>query len=181
MQSHTRPAEIPPSSTRPGLPPNLSRPRGSNPPFVLRTDRNRSPKPREAPSPFLEIEMMLRVPSSPAAASANQPAAAGSAARASVRVAAPRPFGTKCMAAAKGKEVLSGVVFQPFKELKGDLSLVPQKPDQSLTRHKYIDECEAAINQQIKSVLCSLLPLFWNGGFSFLITCLDCGEYLGNL
>jgi ferritin heavy chain len=125
--------------------------------------------------------MMLRVPPSPAAASANQPAAAGSAARASVRVAAPRPFGTKCMAAAKGKEVLSGVVFQPFEELKGDLSLVPQKPDQSLTRHKYIDECEAAINQQIKSVLCSLLPLFWNGGFSFLITCLDCGEYLGNL
>jgi ferritin heavy chain len=93
--------------------------------------------------------MMLRVPPSPAAASANQPDAAGSAARASVRVAAPRPFGTKCMAAAKGKEVLSGVVFQPFEELKGDLSLVPQKPDQSLTRHKYIDECEAAINQQI--------------------------------
>jgi hypothetical protein len=82
-------------------------------------------------------------------------------------MAAPRPFGTTCRAAAKGKEVLSGVVFLPLEELKGELSLVPQKPDQSLTRHKYIDECEAAINQQIKSVFCSLtimlLPLFWNG------------------
>jgi hypothetical protein len=34
-------------------------------------------------------------------------------------MAAPHPFGTTCRAAAKGKEVLSGVVFQPFEELKG--------------------------------------------------------------
>jgi ferritin heavy chain len=89
--------------------------------------------------------MMLRVSPSPAA-SANQRPAAAAAFPASVRVAA-------CRAAAKGKEVLSGVVFQPFEELKGELSLVPQNPDQSLARHKYVDDCEAAINEQIKSVL----------------------------
>jgi hypothetical protein len=76
------------------------------------------PKPREAPSPFLEIEMMLRVSPSPAAASANLPAAAGSVARAFVTVATPRPFRTTCRAAAKGKELLSGVVFQLFEELR---------------------------------------------------------------
>jgi ferritin heavy chain len=55
-----------------------------------------------------------------------------------------------CRAAAKGKEVLSGVMFQPFEELKGELSLVPQGKDQSLARHKFVDECEAALNEQIK-------------------------------
>jgi ferritin heavy chain len=89
--------------------------------------------------------MMLRVPPSPAASANQRPAAAAAAFPASVRVAA-------CRAAAKGKEVLSGVVFQPFEELKGELSLVPQNPDQSLARHKYVDDCEAAINEQIKSV-----------------------------
>jgi ferritin heavy chain len=63
--------------------------------------------------------MMLRVSPSRAAASANQPAAASFAARTSVTMAAPHPFGTTCRAAAKGKEVLSGVAFQPFEELKG--------------------------------------------------------------
>ncbi|TVU27518.1 hypothetical protein EJB05_30135 [Eragrostis curvula] len=98
--------------------------------------------------------MMLRVSPSPsaAAAAANQLAGAASATPAPVRVAAPRASpaaGTACRAAAKGKEVLSGVVFQPFEELKGELSLVPQSPNQSLARHKFVDECEAAINEQI--------------------------------
>ncbi|TVU27464.1 hypothetical protein EJB05_30075 [Eragrostis curvula] len=92
--------------------------------------------------------MMLRVSPSPSAA-ANQLAGAASATPASVRVAAPRASPTACRAAAKGKEVLSGVVFQPFEELKGELSLVPQSPNQSLARHKFVDECEAAINEQI--------------------------------
>jgi ferritin heavy chain len=61
---------------------------------------------------------MLRVSPSPAAASANLPAAAGSVARAFVTVATPRPFRTTCRAAAKGKELLSGVVFQLFEELR---------------------------------------------------------------
>ncbi|XP_062204017.1 ferritin-1, chloroplastic [Phragmites australis] len=93
--------------------------------------------------------MMLRVSPSPAAA---QLAGAGLA-PASVRVAlAPRGLrsaGTACGAAGKGKEVLSGVVFQPFEEIKGELSLVPQSPNQSLARHKFVDDCEAAINEQI--------------------------------
>jgi ferritin heavy chain len=97
--------------------------------------------------------MMLRVSPSPAAAASHP----------SVRVPPPAPaprvslspsFGrTVCRpaaAAGKGKEVLSGVVFQPFEEIKGELSLVPQTPDKSLARQKFVDECEAAINEQIK-------------------------------
>ncbi|EMS58936.1 Ferritin-1, chloroplastic [Triticum urartu] len=55
-------------------------------------------------------------------------------------------------AAGKGKKeevLLSGVMFQPFEELKGELSLVPQAEGQSLARQKFVDECEAAINEQI--------------------------------
>ncbi|CAN6300811.1 unnamed protein product [Urochloa humidicola] len=95
--------------------------------------------------------MMLRVSPSPAAA-ASHPAAAV-ATPASVRVAAaPRASpsaGAACRAAGKGKEVLSGVVFQPFEEIKGELALVPQSSDKSLARQKFVDECEAAINEQI--------------------------------
>jgi ferritin heavy chain len=89
---------------------------------------------------------MLRVSPSPAAA-ANH--VSGPAANpASVRVPAPRVSPSACRAAGKGKEVLSGVVFQPFEEIKGELSLA---------RQKFVDECEAAINEQIKyvSLLCS--------------------------
>jgi len=100
--------------------------------------------------------MMLRVSPSPAAAVAvaNQLAGAG-ATPAPVRVAAPRggvppSAGAACRAAGKGKEVLSGVVFQPFEEIKGELALVPQTPDKSLARQKFVDECEAALNEQIK-------------------------------
>ena len=98
---------------------------------------------------------MLRVSPSPAAvAAANQLSAAG-ATPAPVRVAAPRggvspSAAAACRAAGKGKEVLSGVVFQPFEEIKGELALVPQTPDKSLARHKYADDCEAALNEQIK-------------------------------
>jgi len=98
--------------------------------------------------------MMLRVSPSPAAAAANQLCGAA-ATPAPVRVAAPRggvspPAGAACRAAGKGKEVLSGVVFQPFEEIKGELALVPQTPDKSLARHKFVDDCEAALNEQIK-------------------------------
>ncbi|XP_066336533.1 ferritin-1, chloroplastic-like [Miscanthus floridulus] len=99
--------------------------------------------------------MMLRVSPSPAAAVAvaNQLAGAG-ATPAPVRVAAPRggvppSAGAACRAAGKGKEVLSGVVFQPFEEIKAELALVPQTPDKSLARQKFVDECEAALNEQI--------------------------------
>ncbi|CAI9762271.1 unnamed protein product [Fraxinus pennsylvanica] len=44
---------------------------------------------------------------------------------------------------------LTGVVFEPFEEVKKELKLVPTVPQDSLARQKYADECEAAINEQI--------------------------------
>ncbi|KAG2285098.1 hypothetical protein Bca52824_044702 [Brassica carinata] len=44
---------------------------------------------------------------------------------------------------------LSGVVFQPFEEVKKELDLVPTSAHVSLARQKYSDECESAINEQI--------------------------------
>ncbi|EEE52611.1 hypothetical protein OsJ_34941 [Oryza sativa Japonica Group] len=86
-----------------------------------------------------------------AAAAAPTYLAAAASTPASVWLPVPRGAGpgAVCRAAGKGKEVLSGVVFQPFEELKGELSLVPQAKDQSLARQKFVDECEAAINEQI--------------------------------
>jgi ferritin heavy chain len=99
--------------------------------------------------------MMLRVSPSPAAAVPTQLSGAPATPAPVVRVAAPRGVaspaaGAACRAAGKGKEVLSGVVFQPFEEIKGELALVPQSPDKSLARHKFVDDCEAALNEQIK-------------------------------
>nr|CAD1841896.1 unnamed protein product [Ananas comosus var. bracteatus] len=37
----------------------------------------------------------------------------------------------------------------PFEEVKHELALVPTAADKSLARHKYADECEIAINEQI--------------------------------
>lgn len=47
---------------------------------------------------------------------------------------------------------LTGVVFQPFEELKKDVLAVPIAPQVSTARQKYTDECEAAVNEQIKWV-----------------------------
>ncbi|KAJ0987617.1 hypothetical protein J5N97_005973 [Dioscorea zingiberensis] len=48
---------------------------------------------------------------------------------------------------------IAGVVFEPFEELKKESSLlIPSMPDQSIARQKYSDECEAAVNDQIKWV-----------------------------
>ncbi|KAI8540143.1 hypothetical protein RHMOL_Rhmol09G0239200 [Rhododendron molle] len=44
---------------------------------------------------------------------------------------------------------LTGVVFDPFEEVKKELMLVPNVPQASLARQKYADHCEAAINEQI--------------------------------
>ncbi|KAL8552235.1 hypothetical protein ACS0TY_001074 [Phlomoides rotata] len=43
----------------------------------------------------------------------------------------------------------TGVVFEPFEEVKKELMLVPSVPQDSLARHKFSDDCEAAINEQI--------------------------------
>ncbi|KAG5533552.1 hypothetical protein RHGRI_027664 [Rhododendron griersonianum] len=52
---------------------------------------------------------------------------------------------------------VTGVVFEPFEEVKKELMLVPNVPQASLARQKYADHCEAAINEQIKWVLITLL------------------------
>ncbi|MFX6535393.1 ferritin, partial [Acinetobacter baumannii] len=44
---------------------------------------------------------------------------------------------------------LTGVVFQPFDEVKKDDLMVPISPGVSLARQRFVDECEAAINEQI--------------------------------
>lgn len=54
--------------------------------------------------------------------------------------------------AANSSPPLTGIVFEPFKELQTELDLVPQAADLSLARQKYVDDCEAAINEQIKWV-----------------------------
>ncbi|XP_040366355.1 ferritin-4, chloroplastic isoform X2 [Rosa chinensis] len=44
---------------------------------------------------------------------------------------------------------LTGVVFEPFEEVKKELDLVPMLPQISLARQKYSEDSEAAINEQI--------------------------------
>ncbi|KAK6145557.1 hypothetical protein DH2020_022377 [Rehmannia glutinosa] len=56
-----------------------------------------------------------------------------------------------CMAKHTNSKPLTGVVFEPFEEVKKELMLVPSVPQDSLARQKYSSESEAAINEQIKS------------------------------
>jgi len=42
------------------------------------------------------------------------------------------------------------IAFEPFEEVKKELLLIPNMPHASLARHKYNDQCEAALNAQIK-------------------------------
>ncbi|KAI4356053.1 hypothetical protein L6164_000105 [Bauhinia variegata] len=44
---------------------------------------------------------------------------------------------------------LTGVIFEPFEEVKKDALAVPMSPQVSMARQNYADECEAAINEQI--------------------------------
>uniref|UniRef100_A0A1J3DVU7 Ferritin n=1 Tax=Noccaea caerulescens TaxID=107243 RepID=A0A1J3DVU7_NOCCA len=46
-------------------------------------------------------------------------------------------------------QTVSGVVFEPFEEVKKELDLVPTGQQFSLARHMYSPECEAAVNEQI--------------------------------
>ncbi|PKA50589.1 Ferritin-3, chloroplastic [Apostasia shenzhenica] len=69
-----------------------------------------------------------------------------------VRVSKAGRLGSGCvaMAAAGGnRRTITGVVFEPFEEVKQELALVPSSPDKSLARQKYHDDCESAINEQI--------------------------------
>uniref|UniRef100_A0A1D1Y2D3 Ferritin n=2 Tax=Anthurium amnicola TaxID=1678845 RepID=A0A1D1Y2D3_9ARAE len=48
-----------------------------------------------------------------------------------------------------GARALTGVLFEPFEEVKKELALVTSLPHKSLARQKYVNESEAAINEQI--------------------------------
>ncbi|TMX02768.1 hypothetical protein EJD97_019940 [Solanum chilense] len=54
-----------------------------------------------------------------------------------------------CASKGTNHKPLTGVVFEPFEELKKECMLVPSLPQASLARQKYCDESEAAINEQI--------------------------------
>ncbi|KAJ3680883.1 hypothetical protein LUZ60_015372 [Juncus effusus] len=60
-----------------------------------------------------------------------------------------REFAGVAAQAGKAEKVMTGVLFEPFEEVKSELALVAQGIDKSLARHKFVDECEAAINEQI--------------------------------
>lgn len=54
---------------------------------------------------------------------------------------------------ANSRQFSSGVVFEPFEEVKKkELKLVPTVPQDSLARHKYSNDSESLLNQQIKFV-----------------------------
>lgn len=46
--------------------------------------------------------------------------------------------------------ILSDVFFEPFEEVKKELTLIPHRQDVSLAKHMYTDDAEDSINQQIK-------------------------------
>nr|KJB74370.1 hypothetical protein B456_011G290900 [Gossypium raimondii] len=54
-----------------------------------------------------------------------------------------------CATKGANNKPLTGVIFEPFEEVKKELNLVPTVPQMSLARQKFADECEAAINEQI--------------------------------
>lgn len=49
----------------------------------------------------------------------------------------------------KNPVLSTGVLFQPFEEVKKEEFLVPISPQTSLARQRYFEDCEAAINEQI--------------------------------
>ncbi|XP_074287185.1 ferritin-3, chloroplastic-like [Silene latifolia] len=61
----------------------------------------------------------------------------------------PMRRGVVVAATESNNRALTGVVFEPFEEVKKELSMVPNVPQASLARQKFVDECEAAINEQI--------------------------------
>lgn len=63
-------------------------------------------------------------------------------------------------ASVENPTALTGVIFEPFEEVKKEILAVPMSPQVSMARQKYTDECEAAINEQIKSVRTLFIMLF---------------------
>ncbi|XP_054783774.1 ferritin-3, chloroplastic-like [Prosopis cineraria] len=54
-----------------------------------------------------------------------------------------------CAAVSENSPALTGVIFEPFQEVKKDALAVPMSPQVSMARQNYADECESAINEQI--------------------------------
>ncbi|KAH7672571.1 Ferroxidase protein [Dioscorea alata] len=67
-----------------------------------------------------------------------------------LRLSKKGPRGGALVAMATDSRTLSGIVFEPFEELKREGShLVPLSPHESVARQLYSDDCETAINEQI--------------------------------
>lgn len=66
--------------------------------------------------------------------------------------------------------VVTSLVFQPFEEVKKEDLEIPVDPQVSLARQKYSEECESAINEQIKWVLEQLTRLKWPSFSIFVIS-----------
>jgi ferritin heavy chain len=49
-----------------------------------------------------------------------------------------------------GAGAITGVVFEPFREVQSQNFQLPETLDHSFARQRYEDSCEAAINDQIK-------------------------------
>ncbi|GAA0143276.1 storage protein [Lithospermum erythrorhizon] len=54
-----------------------------------------------------------------------------------------------CASKNANSKPITGVVFEPFEEVKKELNLVPSVPQDSLARQKFTDSSESAINEQI--------------------------------
>lgn len=60
------------------------------------------------------------------------------------------------------------ITFEPFEEVKKELLSIPTMPHASLARQKYTDQCEAALNAQIKWASRYCFPCYFLIFFSFL-------------
>jgi len=68
----------------------------------------------------------------------------------SFKLSPPRRTGALIYSAkSSNSKPLTGVIFEPFEEVKKELNLVSAAPQHSLARQKYTNDCEAAINEQI--------------------------------
>ncbi|KMZ75497.1 Ferritin-3, chloroplastic [Zostera marina] len=57
--------------------------------------------------------------------------------------------GSVTVMASGDSRILSDVFFEPFEEVKKELTLIPHRQDVSLAKHMYTDDAEDSINQQI--------------------------------
>ncbi|KAL6998448.1 Dysferlin [Sarracenia purpurea var. burkii] len=82
----------------------------------------------------------------------SSPSSSSSSSSSFLAIVWPRKRGNRLIVSASGAGnlALTGVVFQPFEEVKKEELMVPIASNVSLARQRYEDLCEAAINEQIK-------------------------------